>query len=76
VPQPAFLANSVIETFFQGPTPANSSGPPHSCMDCHGIYAEQKAQKDFMFQLFKASPQPKAPPVPGIFNPPRPAALK
>ena len=74
VPQPPFLANSVIETFFQGPT--GTSGPPHSCMDCHGIYAQKQAQKDFVFQLFKASPQPKAPPVPGIFNPPRPAALK
>ncbi|HLH86871.1 MAG TPA: hypothetical protein VKX28_00320 [Xanthobacteraceae bacterium] len=78
VPQPAFLANSTIETFFQGPGPKNPTkkDPPHSCMDCHGMFAQQEAQKDFVFQLFKAQPAPKAPPVPGIFNPPRPEALK
>jgi hypothetical protein len=77
-PRPAFLANTVIETFFQGPSPAHPTGadPPHSCMDCHGMFAQREAQKDFVFQLFKANPQPKAAPVPGIFNPPRPAGLK
>ena len=79
-PVPAFLANTVIETFFQGPSPSSGTsgvaGPPHSCMDCHGIYAQKQAQKDFIFQLFKASPTPKVSPVPGIFNPPRPEALK
>jgi hypothetical protein len=78
-PQPPFLANTVIETYFQGPSPTNPTAkdPPHSCMDCHGMFAQQApAQKDFVFQLFKANPQPKASPVPGIFNPPRPAALK
>ena len=77
-PTPAFLANSVIETFFQGPSPQNPTkdNPPHSCMGCHGMFAQQEAQKDFVFQLFKAAPQPKASPVPGIFNPPRPAGLK
>ena len=70
-PQPKFLANTVIETFFQGPSPANptSSNPPHSCLDCHGMFA---AQKDFMFQLYKAQPHTVAEPVPGIFDPPPP----
>jgi hypothetical protein len=64
-PQPTFLANSVLETFFQGPSPANptSSNPPHSCLDCHGMFAQTK---DFMFQLYKAAPR-GTPPVPGFF---------
>jgi hypothetical protein len=72
VPQPAFLANTVIETYFQGPSPTNPTAkdPPHSCMGCHGMFAQQN---DFVFQLFKAGPSTgAAPPVPGIFNPPRP----
>jgi hypothetical protein len=74
-PKPVFLANSVIETFFQGPSPANPTGqnPPHSCLDCHGMFAREK---DFMFQLHKAQPQPATEPVPGIFDPPPPAARR
>ena len=72
-PQPAFLANTTLETYFQGPSPANptSQNPPHSCMDCHGMFGQQK---DFVFQLFKAHPHAAtaAPPVPGFFDPPAP----
>ncbi len=70
-PQPTFLANTTLETYFQGPSPANPTAkdPPHSCMDCHGMFAQQK---DFVFQLFKANPKTAAAPVPGIFNPPAP----
>jgi hypothetical protein len=72
-PQPPFLANTVIETYFQGPNPANPSptNPPHSCMDCHGMFAQNK---DFMFQLDKAYPRKSS--VPGIFVPPPPAPSK
>jgi len=49
-PTPTFLANTVIETYFQGPTQAG--GPPHSCMGCHGKYA---SKTDFGFQLSGAS---------------------
>jgi hypothetical protein len=47
-------------------------------MDCHGIFAQQQAQKDFVFQMFKAYPRTSATAaaVPGIFDPPRPAALR
>jgi hypothetical protein len=74
-PRPAFLANAVIETFFQGPTSGTPSkdNPPHSCLDCHGMFA---GGKDFMFQLHKAQPQPATEPVPGIFDPPPPAARR
>ena len=69
-PEPAYLANTVIETFFQGPSPANptSQNPPHSCLDCHGMFGQQK---DFVFQMFKAYPR-TATQVPGIFEPPAP----
>ena len=69
-PQPRFLANSTLETFFQGPSPANptSKNPPHSCLDCHGMFAQQK---DFVFQLYKAHPHTTEP-VPGFFDPPAP----
>lgn len=68
-PEPAFLANSVIETYFQGPSPKNPSGsnPPHSCMDCHGMFAQKF---DFNFQLNKAFPHSSKAAVPGIFVPP------
>jgi len=71
-PQPTFLANTTIETFFQGPSPAHPTAkdPPHSCLDCHGMFAQQK---DFVFQLFKAYPRSStAEAVPGIFTPPAP----
>lgn len=72
-PQPPFLANTVIETYFQGPSPANPTekDPPHSCMGCHGMFAPNK---DFMFQLDKAYPRKSS--VPGIFVPPPPAPSK
>lgn len=72
-PQPAALTNSVIETYFQGPTPAHPTAkdPPHSCMDCHGMFAQNK---DFMFQLDKAYPRKSS--VPGVFVPPPPAPSK
>jgi hypothetical protein len=70
-PRPAFLANTVIETFFQGPSPAHptSQDPPHSCLDCHGMFAQQK---DFLFQMYKAYPRTSVTAVPGIFDPPEP----
>jgi len=57
-PIPAFLANSVLETFFQGPTvgPISSKNPPHGCINCHGTYG---LDKDFVFQLNDAYPQSK-----------------
>ncbi len=71
-PQPPFLANSVVETFFQGPSPPNptAENPPHSCLGCHGMFAQQL---DFMFQLNKAYPRRHAV-APGIFDPTRPAS--
>jgi hypothetical protein len=70
-PQPALLANTMLETYFQGPSPAHPTAqdPPHSCMDCHGMFAQQK---DFMFQLFKAYPHTAQLAVPGFFDPPAP----
>ena len=70
-PRPPFLANTVIETFFQGPSPQQPTqkDPPHSCMDCHGMFAQQK---DFVFQMFKAYPRTSVAAVPGIFDPPEP----
>lgn len=57
-PIPAFLANSVLETFFQGPTvgPVSPKNPPHGCINCHGTYG---LDKDFVFQLNDAYPQSK-----------------
>lgn len=71
--QPAFLANITMETYFQGPSPAQptASNPPHSCIDCHGMFAQKK---DFMFQLDKAFPRKST--VPGIFNPEQPDVSK
>jgi hypothetical protein len=70
-PTPPFLANTTLETFFQGPSPEHptSENPPHSCLGCHGMFAQQK---DFMFQLNKAYPR-QPPAAPGIFDPPRPS---
>ena len=50
-PVPQFLANTTLETYFQDPD-ANAS-PPHSCMGCHGQYAQSK---DFIFAFYKACP--------------------
>ncbi len=50
-PMPQFLANTTLETYFQ--TPDASVTPPHSCMGCHGQYAQKK---DFIFALYKACP--------------------
>jgi hypothetical protein len=70
-PAPPFLANTTLETYFQGPSPAHPSAenPPHSCLGCHGMFAQQL---DFMFQLNKAYPR-RHPAALGIFDPPRPA---
>jgi len=70
-PRPKYLANTVIETFFQGPSPAHPTAqdPPHSCIDCHGQFGQHK---DFVFQMFKAYPRAGADLVPGIFDPPAP----
>jgi hypothetical protein len=57
VPRPPYLANSVIETYYQGPSV--NGQPPHSCMGCHGQYA---SAKDFDFQLFKAQSPSSASP--------------
>lgn len=54
-PRPPILANTTLETYFQGPNKAGD--PPHSCMDCHGQFGQNK---DFLFQLFKAYPQAKS----------------
>lgn len=66
--EPVFLANTTMETYFQGPSPAQptSQNPPHSCIDCHGMFAQPV---DFMFQLHKAYPHGAAP-APGFFDPP------
>ena len=57
-PVPTYLANTVLETYFQQPV---ASDPPHSCMNCHGTYAVAKPEPpfhatDFDFQLTKACP--------------------
>jgi len=58
-PVPTFLANTVLETYFQPPVKAD---PPHSCMDCHGEYTmtpsftQPFGTTDFYFQLTKACP--------------------
>ncbi len=51
-PRPPFMANTVIETYFQGPTLNKKT--PHSCIGCHGLYAKNK---DFGFQLYNAYPR-------------------
>jgi len=50
--EPAFLANTTLETFLQAPLqdPKN----PHGCINCHGKFA---ASKDLDFQLFNAYPR-------------------
>jgi len=50
-PVPEFLANTTLETYFQ--TPDASAKPPHSCMGCHGQYAQNT---DFIFAFQKACP--------------------
>jgi hypothetical protein len=60
MPQPTFLANTTLETFFQGPSvgapsPAN---PPHSCIGCHGMFA---LRRDFLFQLPRSEGDPALP---------------
>ena len=57
-PIPTFLANSVLETFFQGPTvgKVTPKNPPHGCINCHGTFA---INKDFVFQLYDAYPRSK-----------------
>lgn len=60
-PRPPFLANTTLETYFQGPTPPpppppQQPSPPHSCMNCHGQFGQNK---DFLFQLGKAYPHSK-----------------
>ena len=55
-PQPTYLANAVLETYFQDPVtpnPITPANPPHSCMACHGHFAPST---DFDFQLHKACP--------------------
>jgi hypothetical protein len=57
-PVPTYLANTVLETYFQQPVAAD---PPHSCMNCHGTYTIAKPEPpfhatDFDFQLTKACP--------------------
>lgn len=53
--QPAYLANTVIETYLQEPVPdpdpKSTKTNPHGCINCHGKYA---GDKDLDFQLFKA----------------------
>jgi hypothetical protein len=50
--QPAYLANTTMETYLQDPVDDPSS--PHGCINCHGKFA---ATKNTDFQLFKAYPQ-------------------
>lgn len=70
LPKPAYMANTVIETYTQGPTPP-SDGPiaypspgykpfspsaSSSCMKCHSVAvaADQKTNADFSFLLGNA----------------------
>lgn len=61
-PHPAFLANTVIETYTQGPSPTPTDGPsPYnpfggkassSCMKCHGVATTaQGTNANFSFLL-------------------------
>ena len=60
MPQPTFLANTTLETFFQGPTVGKPSpqNPPHSCIGCHGMFA---LRRDFLFQLPRSEGDPALP---------------
>jgi hypothetical protein len=50
--QPSYLANTTLETYLQGAV--DDPKKPHGCINCHGVYAQQK---DLDFQLFKAYPK-------------------
>jgi hypothetical protein len=50
--QPAYLANTTLETYLQDPV--DDPKKPHGCINCHGVYAQKK---DLDFQLFKAYPR-------------------
>lgn len=69
LPKPAFMANTVIETYTQGPTPPSDGPIPYpspgyqpfsanassSCMKCHSVAKDaQKANADFSFLLGNA----------------------
>jgi hypothetical protein len=53
-PQPAYLANTTLETYLQDPVPDPKA--PHGCLNCHSL----AVNKDFDFQLFKAYPKSAA----------------
>lgn len=69
LPKPAFMANTVIETYTQGPTPPSDGPIPYpspgyqpfsskassSCMKCHSVAKDaQNANADFSFLLGNA----------------------
>lgn len=61
LPNPPFLANTVIETYTQGPSPTPTNGPsPYnpfggkassSCLKCHGVATAQGTTADRSFLL-------------------------
>lgn len=68
-PKPAYLANTVIETYTQGPKPPSDGTPPYpqqgydpfspnasaSCTKCHSVAKTAQGTKaDFSFLLFSA----------------------
>jgi hypothetical protein len=53
-PQPAYLANTTLETYLQDAVP--DAKAPHGCLNCHSL----AVNKDFDFQLFKAYPKSAA----------------
>jgi hypothetical protein len=80
IPQPAFLANSVQETFVQAPSPPSDGPVPFpspgynpfavgkasaSCLKCHSV-AQTRGGKtaDFSFLLFQARGTPTPTPAP------------
>jgi hypothetical protein len=69
LPKPAFMANTVIETYTQGPKPPSDGPTPYpspgykpfspsassSCMKCHSVATDaQNKNADFSFLLSNA----------------------
>jgi hypothetical protein len=57
-PEPAFLANTVLETYNQISDPNTPGSKPSSCIDCHFVASGLNGKKgDFSFLFAKAQPR-------------------
>jgi hypothetical protein len=61
-PEPAFLANTTLETYNQVPDPATPRSKPSSCINCHLVASGLNGKSgDFSFLFSKARPAQGAP---------------